>query len=137
MALSGSSTVKLKWGEIRGRQPWITLARFPLNALVTSLNFSRNITLMTKLVINRIANFVIKVMFRLKFNDVTNAFKGYRANVIQGCRPLISPHFNLTVELPLKAIVRGYTFRVIPISWSNREVGVSSLKLREQGSRYL
>ena len=90
-----------------------------------------------KLVINRIANFVIKVMFRLKFNDVTNAFKGYRANVIQGCRPLISPHFNLTVELPLKAIVRGYTFRVIPISWSNREVGMSSLKLREQGSRYL
>jgi dolichol-phosphate mannosyltransferase len=90
-----------------------------------------------KLVINRIANFAIKVMFRLKFNDVTNAFKGYRANVIQGCRPLISPHFNLTIELPLKAIVRGYTFRVIPISWSNRDVGVSSLKLREQGSRYL
>jgi dolichol-phosphate mannosyltransferase len=90
-----------------------------------------------KLVINRMANFLIKIMFRLPFNDITNAFKGYRADVIRGCHPLISPHFNLTVELPLKAIVRGYSVEVIPISWRNRDVGVSKLKLKEQGSRYL
>jgi len=90
-----------------------------------------------KLVINRAVNFGIKLMFGLPYNDVTNAFKGYRANVIQGCRPFVSPHFNLTIEIPLKAIVRGYTFRVIPISWRNRDIGVSSLHLKEQGSRYL
>lgn len=90
-----------------------------------------------KLVINRLANFTIQLMFRLSFNDVTNAFKGYRADVIRGCRPFISPHFNLTVELPLKSIVRGYSVQVIPISWRNRDVGVSKLKLKEQGSRYL
>lgn len=90
-----------------------------------------------KLVINRIANFVVKTMFLLPYNDITNAFKGYRRNVIQGCRPFVSPHFNLTIEIPLKAIVRGYTYEIIPISWRNREVGVSSLKLKEQGSRYL
>jgi dolichol-phosphate mannosyltransferase len=90
-----------------------------------------------KLVINRIANFMIRLMFNLPFNDTTNAFKGYRANVIEGCRPFVSPHFNLTIEIPLKAFVRGYSFKVIPISWRNRTVGESALKLKEQGSRYL
>jgi dolichol-phosphate mannosyltransferase len=90
-----------------------------------------------KLVINRIANFVIQVMFGIRLNDTTNAFKGYRANVIEGCRPFVSPHFNMTIELPLKAIVRGYSYKIVPISWHDRTVGVSSLKLREQGSRYL
>ncbi|MFN8528628.1 MAG: glycosyltransferase family 2 protein [Anaerolineae bacterium] len=90
-----------------------------------------------KLVINRIANAVIKMMFGFRFNDTTNAFKGYRADVIEGCRPFLSPHFNLTIELPLKAIVRGYSYGVVPISWRNRTHGVSALKLKEQGSRYL
>jgi dolichol-phosphate mannosyltransferase len=90
-----------------------------------------------KLVINRIANFMIRLMFNLPFNDTTNAFKGYRANVIEGCRPFVSPHFNLTIEIPLKAFVRGYSFKVIPISWRNRTVGESALRLKEQGSRYL
>lgn len=90
-----------------------------------------------KLVINRIANFVIRMMFNLRYNDVTNAFKGYRSHVIEGCRPFVSPHFNLTIEIPLKAIVRGYTYKTLPISWRNRDVGVSALKLKEQGSRYL
>lgn len=90
-----------------------------------------------KLLINRIANFVIKLMFNLPYNDTTNAFKGYRASVIEGCRPFVSPHFNLTIEIPLKAFVRGYSFKIIPISWRNRELGVSSLRLKEQGSRYL
>jgi dolichol-phosphate mannosyltransferase len=90
-----------------------------------------------KWVINRIANFAIHLMFNLPYNDTTNAFKGYRANVIEGCRPFVSPHFNLTIEIPLKAFVRGYSFKVIPISWRNRTVGESSLKLKEQGSRYL
>ncbi len=90
-----------------------------------------------KLAINRLSNLFVRVLFGLQYNDVTNAFKGYRANVIEGCRPLLSPHFNLTVELPLKAVVRGYTYEVLPISWRQREIGVSSLHLREMGSRYL
>ncbi len=90
-----------------------------------------------KLIINRLANFIIRLMFGFTYNDTTNAFKGYRASVIEGCRPFVSPHFNLTIELPLKAIVRGYSYKVIPISWRNREIGSSSLRLKEQGSRYL
>ncbi len=90
-----------------------------------------------KLAINRLANFFLSVLFRIKLNDTTNAFKCYRKTVVDGCQPLISPHFNLTVELPLKAIVRGYTWTVIPITWRNRRTGVAKLKIKEMGSRYL
>jgi len=90
-----------------------------------------------KLFINRLANFFVRVLFRIKLNDTTNAFKAYRKTVIDGCRPLIAPHFNLTVELPLKAIVRGYSWTVIPITWRNRRTGIPKLKIKEMGSRYL
>lgn len=90
-----------------------------------------------KLWINRLANLFVRLLFRIKLNDTTNAFKAYRRTAISGCRPLISPHFNLTVELPLKAIVRGYTWTVIPITWRNRRTGTPKLKIKEMGSRYL
>jgi dolichol-phosphate mannosyltransferase len=90
-----------------------------------------------KLWINRLANLFVRLLFRIKLNDTTNAFKAYRRAALQGCRPLISPHFNLTVELPLKAIVRGYTWTVIPITWRNRRTGTPKLKIKEMGSRYL
>ena len=67
---------------------------------------------------------------------MTNAFKLYRREVIDGVRPLLSHHFNLTVEIPLKAIVRGYTYRVVPNDWIGREAGVSKFKVKEMGSRY-
>jgi dolichol-phosphate mannosyltransferase len=90
-----------------------------------------------KWLLNRLVNLVIRIAFNVPLNDTTNAFKGYRRIVIDGCRPLMAPHFNLTVELPLKAIVRGYRWTVIPITWRNRRSGVAKLKLREMGSRYL
>ncbi|MBE9243922.1 glycosyltransferase [Microcystis aeruginosa LEGE 00239] len=90
-----------------------------------------------KLFVNRLANLFIQVLFGLKFNDTTNAFKIYRKEVIEGISPLLSHHFNLTVEMPLKAIVRGYSYTTIPIIWRNRTTGISKLKLKEMGSRYL
>lgn len=90
-----------------------------------------------KLIMNRLANNFLRLIFGIRLNDTTNAFKAYRRVVIDGCRPLIAPHFNLTVELPLKAIVRGFSWTTIPITWSNRHSGVSKLKIKEMGSRYL
>jgi dolichol-phosphate mannosyltransferase len=90
-----------------------------------------------KLIVNRMANWFIRVLFRHHFNDTTNAFKAYRREVIATIQPLLSNHFNLTVEIPLKAIVRGHSFAVIPISWRNRTSGQSKLAMKEMGSRYL
>jgi dolichol-phosphate mannosyltransferase len=91
----------------------------------------------TKLVLNRLANKFLQLLFNISLNDTTNAFKAYRKSVIDGCRPLIAPHFNLTVEIPLKAIVRGYSWTTIPITWRNRRTGEAKLKIKEMGSRYL
>lgn len=90
-----------------------------------------------KLFVNRLANFFINVLFQLHFNDTTNAFKAYRREVIAGIMPVLAQHFNITVELPLKAITRGYTYTTVPINWYNRATGVSKLKIQEMGSRYL
>jgi len=90
----------------------------------------------TKLYLNRFTNGIIKVLFGIRYNDVTNAFKLYKRDTINGVRPFLSHHFNLTVELPLKAIVRGYSYSVVPNYWTNRKDGESKLKIKEMGSRY-
>lgn len=90
----------------------------------------------TKKIINRIANRIIRLIMSIRYDDTTNAFKLYKREVIEGIQPILSPHFNLTIELPLKAIIRGYTYTVIPNSWTNRKYGESKLKINEMGSRY-
>lgn len=90
-----------------------------------------------KMIINRAANRFVRVIFRLGYNDTTNAFKGYRREVIETISPLLSKHFNLTVEMPLKAVTRGHSFKVVPTSWANRTSGEAKLAMREMGSRYL
>jgi dolichol-phosphate mannosyltransferase len=90
-----------------------------------------------KRVINRVANLVIRALFRHGYDDTTNAFKAYRREVIENSMPLVSQHFNLTIELPLKAVVRGHTYGIVPVGWSNRTAGESKLGLKEMGSRYL
>lgn len=89
-----------------------------------------------KLFLNRITNTGIRLLFQHGYNDTTNAFKAYRRHVVDQVQPLLSNHFNLTVELPLKAIVRGYSYAVVPVSWTNRQYGASKLSLHEMGSRY-
>jgi dolichol-phosphate mannosyltransferase len=90
-----------------------------------------------KLIVNRIVNAGIRLLFRHGYNDTTNAFKAYRREVIESIQPLLSPHFNLTVEMPLKAVVRGHSYGIAPISWRGRSTGASKLSLQEMGSRYL
>jgi dolichol-phosphate mannosyltransferase len=90
-----------------------------------------------KLLLNRAANTFVGMLFGIRYNDVTNAFKCYRREVIEGVQPILSHHFNITVELPLKAIVRGYSWTVLPTNWYNRKHGVSKFKIKEMGSRYL
>ena len=105
-------------------------SRFIRGGVVTDYPF-------VKLCFNRLANAFIQVLFRLPHNDITNAFKCYSRRAIEGVQPLVTNHFNLTVELPLKAIVRGYSYATVPIRWTQREHGASKLKIQEMASRYL
>ena len=89
-----------------------------------------------KLTLNRLGNLAIAALFGSRYTDWTNAFKCFRRETIDGLRPLLACHFNLTVELPLKAVVRGYSYAVVPTNWYGRTHGVSKLKIKEMGSRY-
>ena len=89
-----------------------------------------------KLFLNRLGNRFIQLLFRIPCDDISNAFKMYRRTVIAGIQPLLAQHFNLTVELPLKSIVRGYRYAVVPNTWINRKQGVSKFRVKEMGSRY-
>lgn len=89
-----------------------------------------------KLILNRFGNILIQLLFFIRYNDITNAFKLYRRKTIEGLKPFLSHHFNLTVELPLKSIVRGYSYAIVPNSWTNRKHGVAKFKIKEMGSRY-
>lgn len=86
--------------------------------------------------LNRLVNNLVSWSFGLRYNDLTNAFKLYKKETINGLRPFLSPHFNLTLELSLKAIVRNFSYTYLPNSWRNRKTGESKLKIREMGSRY-
>ncbi len=89
-----------------------------------------------KIFLNRFTNNIIRILFWIRYNDVSNAFKLYKRETMEGVKPFISNHFNLTVELPLKAIIRGYSYAVVPNYWTNRKAGESKLKVKEMGSRY-
>ena len=90
-----------------------------------------------KLIINRIFNFITKVMFFENYNDFTNAFKIYKTDVLKEIRPIVSENFNVFLELPLKIIIRKYNYSVINIDWRNREKGYAKFKIKELGSKYL
>ena len=91
---------------------------------------------LVKLIFNRLANNFIRILFFIKYNDITNAFKAYKKKVLDECNPIISQHFNINAELSLKAINRDFKYKVIPISWTNRSVGVSKFNIKEMSTRY-
>jgi len=90
-----------------------------------------------KLLVNRIANHLLQILFWTRHNDLTNAFKAYRREVIRDITPLYASHFNVTIEMSLSALIRRYNIATMPISWYGRDWGQSNLRLAEMGRRYL
>ena len=90
-----------------------------------------------KLTINRLANTFIQALFLTKANDVTNAFKLYKTEVIRAVEPIQALFFNITVEIPLKALARGFSYVQIPINWYGRKSGVSKMHIRDLSRKYL
>jgi len=89
-----------------------------------------------KFILNRMGNALIQLLFWIKYNDVSNAFKAYRTEVIRAVQPLVSQYFNITVEIPLKAIIRGFSFAVVPINWNGRVSGVSKYNIGQLSKKY-
>ena len=90
-----------------------------------------------KLILNRIFNFFVSLIFWNKYNDYTNAFKIYKKSVLMDILPLVSESFNIFLEIPLKVISRNYNYKIVPINWMGRKKGISKFKIKELGSKYL
>tara|TARA_Y100001970_G_scaffold215638_1_gene263860 strand:- start:10513 stop:11232 length:720 start_codon:yes stop_codon:yes gene_type:complete len=90
-----------------------------------------------KFLLNRIFNNFVKLLFLNKYNDFTNAFKIYKRKTLIDIMPIISEHFNVFLEMPLKIISRKYSYTIIPINWKNRKRGNSKFIIKELGSMYL
>ena len=90
-----------------------------------------------KLFLNRVANNIIKLIFFSDYNDFTNAFKIYKRKTLIKLLPIVSENFNVFLELPLKIVTRNYFYKVIPISWKGRKIGVSKFKIKEMSSMYI
>lgn len=89
-----------------------------------------------KLVLNRIFNVFLMALFQIRYNDTSNSFKLYSRKFIEEVSPLESDYFNITIELPLKVIVRGYKYAVVPNNWTNTSKKVSNLSIRKMTYYY-
>ena len=105
-------------------------SRFQKNSRITNYPI-------LKMVLNRIFNYIVKIIFLSNYNDFTNAFKIYKRKTLKELMPIVSDHFNVFLELPLKIIIRKYKYKIIPISWRGRKIGVSKFKISELGSMYI
>ena len=90
-----------------------------------------------KLLLNRIANNIIRILFFSKYNDFTNAFKIYKRTVLLKLFPIVSENFNVFLELPLKIITRKLNYKIISINWYGRKIGESKFEIKEVGSKYI
>ncbi len=89
-----------------------------------------------KLAINRVGNHLMRLLFGRGENDLSNALKAYRREVLRAIEPLESDHFEIFVELPLKALAAGARAATVPVAWHGRRAGASKLKLARQVPRY-
>ena len=90
-----------------------------------------------KLLLNRVANNIIRILFLSKYNDFTNAFKIYKRTTLLKLFPIVSENFNVFLELPLKIITRKLNYKIISINWYGRKIGESKFKIKEVGSKYV
>ena len=105
-------------------------SRFTKNSKVIDYPFQ-------KLILNRMFNFFVSIIFFNKYNDYTNAFKIYKKSTLLEIMPLISESFNIFLEIPLKIISRNYNYKIISINWMGRKKGESKFRIKELGSKYL
>jgi len=105
-------------------------SRFIKGSVVNNYPFS-------KYILNRIANNIIGLIFFVRYNDFTNAFKIYKKSTLLKLFPIVSDNYNIFLELPLKIICRKYNYKIIPISWNGRKKGITKFNFKELRSKYI
>ena len=90
-----------------------------------------------KLLLNRFANNLIKLLYNSNYNDFTNAFKIYKRSKLNTLGSFESTGFNIFLEIPLKFIENNFLYIITPISWRDRSYGKSHFKINEVTFSYI
>ena len=89
-----------------------------------------------KFFINRFVNKLISVLFGIKYSDFTNSFKLYSKKHIENLNPLISQHFNITIELSLKSFLYSNNYIILDNKWKGDKNRISKLNLSKLFKSY-
>ena len=89
-----------------------------------------------KLLVNRLCNETIRIVFRIPFKDITNAFKAYRSDKLKAL-VLESDGFEILPEIFIRLWKNGAKAKAIPTVWKGRTAGKSKMKLTGSGLQYL
>lgn len=68
---------------------------------------------------NRLYNKLFSFLFFLNTNDISNAFKSYRKEVIDTVKPT-KKGFEITSEIVLRARINGFKISQVPVTWRER-----------------
>jgi hypothetical protein len=89
----------------------------------------------TKQRISHLYSLLVRVVGGLGIHDVSNAFKAYRREVLDGVRTE-AESFDISVELTVKAAQQGFRIGEVPTRWTNREVGKSNFRASKEIRNY-
>ncbi len=86
--------------------------------------------------LSRLLGGALKLLIGLPTNDATNAYKMYRADILDRVGILRSDNYTTGLELTVKAYLAGFRIGEVPTVWRDRSGGKSHFKLLKVGPEY-
>ena len=74
---------------------------------------------------NRIFNFLLNSLFRVRITDILSGYRAFSREVVKSL-PVLSRGFEIETELTLKAIERNYRIVEVPVNLTERAEGSAS-----------
>lgn len=85
---------------------------------------------------SRFVGLTIRVLAKIPTHDISNAFKMYRREVIQNMN-IEEAGFASSMEIAVKAFVKGYRITEVPTRWRGRTKGKSKFRVLKVYKDYL
>lgn len=90
-----------------------------------------------KHLLSRLLGKALQVLIGLPTNDATNAYKMYRADLLDKIGILKSDNYTTGLELTVKAFVQGLRIAEIPTVWKDRSRGQSHFRILRVAPEYI
>lgn len=85
---------------------------------------------------SRFVNSVLYHLFGIPTHDSSNAFKMYRKNVLEAIN-IEEASFASSLEMTVKAFIKGFKITEVPTKWKKRESGTSKFRMSSVAKNYI